>query len=106
MDWNWKDLKDMQWKDVKKLRKFDREDLLNRIGLAEHDPASDFFSGLGLFAVGILVGAGLGILFAPRPGAELRTQVTERIKNRGQRQDEFPSSRGAEQSSPVTSRIS
>jgi hypothetical protein len=106
---NWKDLKDLEWKDVKKLRNVDRYDLLHRIGLAEHTPKSDFFSGLGLFAVGVLVGAGLGVLFAPRPGAEIRTQVTEKmekIKNRGQRAaDEYGEKLGVD-TTPATSRIS
>jgi hypothetical protein len=101
----WKDLKDLNWNDVKKLKRMDREDLLHRIGLEEHTPTSDFFSGLGMFAVGVLVGAGLGVLFAPKPGAEMRTQVTEKIKNRAQRTaDEYGSQLGTD--NPATSRIS
>jgi hypothetical protein len=103
---SWKDLKDLEWKDLKKLQNLDRDDLLHRIGLAEHTPRSDFFSGLGLFAVGVLVGAGLGVLFAPRPGAEIRTQVSEKIKNRAQRAaDEYSERIGGEGSS-MASRIS
>jgi hypothetical protein len=103
---NWKNLKDLDWKDVKKLRNIDRDDVLHRIGLEEHTPTSDFFSGLGLFAVGVLVGAGLGILFAPRPGAEIRTQVTEKIKNRGQRAAEEYGDKLGIDTTGVTSRIS
>jgi hypothetical protein len=77
-----KDLKDVRWKDIKS---FDRDDLLERLGLEERSPVGDFFSGLGLFAVGVLVGAGLGVLFAPKPGAEMRTRVTDAIRNRSQR---------------------
>ena len=78
----WSDLSDLRWKDLKKL---DREDVLHRLGLEEHTPTSDFFSGLGLFAVGLLVGAGLGIMFAPKPGAEMRSQLGETIRNRSAR---------------------
>ena len=79
----WSDVKDMRWKDIKKLSRVDRNDVLHRLGLEHHTPQSDFFASLGVFAVGVLVGAGLGILFAPRPGTEIRSQLGQRIKNRG-----------------------
>lgn len=74
---NWMDLADVRWKDLKKL---DRHDILNRIGLEEHDPSSDVLTGLGLFAVGLLVGAGLGLIFAPATGTEMRTQLTDTLR--------------------------
>ncbi len=74
---NWMDLADVRWKDVKKL---DRNDILNRMGLEEHDPSSDMLTGLGLFAVGLLVGAGLGLIFAPTTGTEMRTQLTDTLR--------------------------
>lgn len=75
----WSDLSDLRWKDLKRL---DRDEVLHRLGLEEHTPTSDFLSGLGLFAVGVLVGAGLGVMFAPKPGTEMRTHLTETIRNR------------------------
>jgi hypothetical protein len=78
----WKDLRDVRWKDI---RNMDRDDVLERLGLEQRTPVGDFFSGLGLFALGVLVGAGLGVLFAPKPGAEMRTQVSDAIRTRGQR---------------------
>jgi hypothetical protein len=82
LDMNWSKLADVRWKDLKKL---DRDDVLHRLGLEEHTPTSDFLTGLGLFAVGMLVGAGLGVMFAPKPGAEIRSQLSETIRNRGGR---------------------
>ena len=78
---SWKDLRNIRWKDIRNL---DRADVLERIGLEERSPMGDFFSGLGLFAVGVLVGAGLGLMFAPKPGAEMRNQVSDAIRKRGQ----------------------
>ncbi|HVI74240.1 MAG TPA: YtxH domain-containing protein [Anaeromyxobacteraceae bacterium] len=85
----WSDVADLRWKDVKKAVKgMDRGDVLHRLGLEEHTPTSDFFTGLGLFAVGVLVGAGLGVMFAPKPGAETRSQLTDTLRNRGNRMAE------------------
>jgi hypothetical protein len=98
-----KDLKDLRWKDF---RSIDKDDILERFGLEERTPVGDFFSGLGLFAVGVLVGAGLGILFAPKPGVETRSRVTEAIRSRNQRAtDELGAQLGMEHE-PATGRIS
>lgn len=60
----------------------DRDMLLRRVGLEEHTPTSDFFTGLGLFSVGVLVGAGLGLLFAPRRGEDVRAMMQDAWRNR------------------------
>lgn len=63
---------------VKAMRRMmDRDLLLHRLGLETRTPRSDFFTGLGLFSVGVLVGAGLGLLFAPKRGDEVRSAMTE-----------------------------
>jgi hypothetical protein len=91
----------MKWKGVKKLRKFDRGDVLERLGLEERTPVSDFFTGLGLLAVGVAVGAGLGVLFAPRTGAEMRGRLSETIRKRAPRAtQEFERRMGLESSAP------
>jgi hypothetical protein len=82
----WSDLADLRWKD---LRKMDRDDALRRIGLERSTPMTDFFGGIGLFAVGMLVGAGLGIIFAPRPGAETRSQLGDRLRRGSRRAEEY-----------------
>lgn len=82
---NWSDVMGLRWKDLRKLR---REDLLERLGLEERTPKADFFAGVGLFAVGVLVGAGLGMLFAPKPGAEMRSQLGDSLRGRGARMAE------------------
>ena len=42
-------------------------------------PGIDLVSGISLFAAGLLVGAGLGLLFAPSSGERLRSDLSERI---------------------------
>jgi hypothetical protein len=78
------------------LRKLDRDDLLRLIGLEERTPAGDVLGGLGLFAVGMLVGAGLGLLFAPKRGEEIRGQMGDIIRRRGRQAEELGERFGAE----------
>ncbi len=100
----WSDVADLRWKDLKNL---DRDDLLHRLGLEEHTPTSDFLGGLGLFALGLLVGAGLGMMFAPKPGSEMRSQLSDTIRNRGGRAvSEVGQRLGMESSSTPGSSIS
>jgi hypothetical protein len=99
----WSNLADLRWKDLKKI---DRADVLNRMGLEERSPMADFFTGLGLFAVGVLVGTGLGIIFAPKPGAEMRSQLGERVRRGTRRAEEFGQQMGAEVGSPAPGHIS
>ncbi len=85
---------DMTWKAVR--HAIDREALLARMGLEERSPAGDFFTGLGLFAVGVLVGAGLGLMFAPKRGDEMRATLGDAWKNRGRGEQDYARDLGAE----------
>src|SRR3990172_5822481 len=53
------------------------EHLLDRLGLERRSMASTIFGGLGFFALGILVGSALGVVFAPMAGSEMRTSFKE-----------------------------
>src|SRR5512146_350659 len=88
----------MTWKAMRNA--IDRDDLLERMGLERRTPAGDFFTGLGLFAVGVLVGAGLGLMFAPRRGDELRSALNDAWKNRGRREQDFQRALGVEGAVP------
>jgi hypothetical protein len=81
----------------------DRDDLLDRFGLERRTPAGDFFTGLGLFSVGVLVGAGLGLMFAPKPGDQIRAALNEAWRNRGRRSQDFQRETGVEGAAPTTS---
>jgi hypothetical protein len=61
--------------------------LLRRMGLEHRSPSSDFMSGLGLFALGLAVGAGIGLMFAPRPGTEMRHVVGDTWRSRMHRRN-------------------
>jgi len=89
-------------RNLKAMRKMlDRDALLRQLGLEQRSPGSDFFTGLGLFAVGVLVGAGLGLLFAPRRGEDMRSMVGEAIrKPDGGRLAEIGQQIGAEAGMP------
>jgi hypothetical protein len=71
------------WKGMRSMRKWmDRDLLLRQLGLEQRTPGSDFFTGLGLFSIGVLVGAGLGLLFAPKRGEDMRAMVGEAWRKR------------------------
>jgi hypothetical protein len=53
-----------------------RADVLRALG---GKPADDMMSSFGIFAAGIVLGAGLAVLFAPRPGSEIREAIGEKI---------------------------
>ncbi len=55
-----------------------REQLLSSFGVK---PADDMMSSFGIFAAGIVLGAGLAVLFTPRPGSEVREAIGEKISN-------------------------
>ena len=81
---NLKDLGSMEL--IKQLGKLDRDDLLEAIGLESKKSAGDYVvPGLLIFGAGLAVGAGLGMLLAPRPGAELRNQLGDAF-NKGREQ--------------------
>ncbi|MHB8419784.1 MAG: YtxH domain-containing protein [Myxococcales bacterium] len=66
----------MRWND---LRDMSKEDMLALLGL---EPKRGFFEvalpWAGLFGAGLLVGAGLGMVLAPKAGHELRRELRER----------------------------
>lgn len=93
----------MSWKAMKRL--LDRETLLRQVGLEERTPGSDVLTGLGLFSVGVLVGAGLGMLFAPRRGEDVRAWVTDQWRSRASKLSEAAQNMGAEAGVPPTTSV-
>ena len=68
--------------DLKDLRKLDKDDLLNLIGLETRKDTTDYLlPALGAFTVGVLLGVGVGLMLAPKPGNELRTDLRNRFQS-------------------------
>lgn len=63
------------------LKKMDKDDVLELLGLETRKGPTDWLlPTLSAFSVGLLVGAGLGLLMAPKPGAELRDDLRSRLQ--------------------------
>ncbi len=60
----------------KRLGNVERDDLLEMIGLEERRTGGDkLLPGLAMFGAGMLIGVGLGLMLAPKPGAALREDL-------------------------------
>ena len=57
----------------------ERDELLNWIGLQQRNANETAFTMIGVFALGTVVGGALALLFAPKPGHQLRHDLGERL---------------------------
>ena len=77
----------------KDLRNLDKDDLLGLMGLETKHSTAGYLAGtLGTFGVGLLVGAGIALLLAPKPGHELREDIRDRLRRAPEALDEAVSS--------------
>lgn len=61
-----------------------REDIANAVGLQTRSSVSaDVLSAFGIFGAGMLLGAGLALLFAPKPGRQTRHDIAEKVGELG-----------------------
>lgn len=74
------------------------DSLLDRLGLEQKRSTMEVvLPALAIFGTGLAVGAALGVMFAPKRGEELRTDIRHRIgdiKDRGVEQYETMRKRG------------
>ena len=67
----------MKLQDIKNL---DRDDFLGLLGLESKHSLTDRLLGtLGTFGIGLLVGAGVALLLAPKAGSELRHDLRTKL---------------------------
>jgi hypothetical protein len=65
---------------LRDLREMDKDDFLGLLGLqTKQSFTSDLLGTLGTFGIGLLVGAGVALLLAPKPGRELRGDLRAKI---------------------------
>lgn len=57
-----------------------RDQVLHALG-GKPTVEDTMMSSFGIFAAGIVLGAGLAVLFAPKPGSEIREAISEKISN-------------------------
>ena len=81
------------WNSMKKsLQDLDRETLLELVGLERRrSTAQRLVPVFALFGTGILLGVGVGLMLAPRPGRELRHDLRARMgKGKGKEKESPP----------------
>lgn len=78
-----KDIRKQGVKALKYLQDIDKDDVLEALGLEERSSAwATTFGTIGIFALGCLVGAGIGLAFAPKSGEEFRTELGDRMRRK------------------------
>lgn len=57
-----------------------KEDIAGAVGLeARSSPVADVFTAFAVFGTGMMLGAGLALLFAPKSGQEVRHDLAEKV---------------------------
>jgi len=57
-----------------------KEDIANAVGVETRtSPSGDLLAAFGIFGAGIILGAGLALLFAPKAGQEMRHDIAEKV---------------------------
>ena len=80
----------------KKLRNIDKDDLLEYLGVETKRTTMDWLvPTVVTFGVGMLVGAGIGLMLAPKSGADLREDLRQRLTGGpDQLANQFPATAG------------
>jgi hypothetical protein len=65
----------------KNLRNLDKDEILSLLGLETKTSTAGWLaSTLGMFGMGLLVGAGVALMLAPKAGHELRGDIKSRLR--------------------------
>jgi hypothetical protein len=78
-----KDIRKQGLKALKYLQDIDKDDVLEALGLEERSsPWATTLGTIGIFALGCIVGAGIGLAFAPKSGEEFRGELGDRMRRK------------------------
>ncbi len=62
-----------------------KEGIASAVGLeARSSPSGDILTAFAIFGTGVILGAGLALLFAPKTGHELRENIAEKVGEIGE----------------------
>jgi hypothetical protein len=62
-----------------------KEDIASAVGLeARASTTGDMLTAFGIFGTGMILGAGLALLFAPKAGHEIRHDIAEKVGEIGE----------------------
>lgn len=77
------DIRKQGLKALKYLQDIDKDDVLEALGLEQRSSGwSTALGTVGIFALGCLVGAGIGLAFAPKSGEEFRSELGDRMRRK------------------------
>jgi gas vesicle protein len=66
---------------LKDLKNLDKDELLGMLGLETKQSTAGWLAGtLTTFGIGMLVGAGVALMVAPKAGRELRGDIRQRLR--------------------------
>jgi len=66
---------------LKDLKNLDKDEILGLLGLETKQSTGSWLAGtLATFGIGMLVGAGVALMVAPKAGRELRGDIRERLR--------------------------
>jgi hypothetical protein len=84
----------MKLQDIKNM---DKDDVLAMLGLeTSRSNSSRLLSTLGTFGIGLLVGAGVGLLLAPKAGSALRQDLRTKFRRDGKPEVEEVEANGSD----------
>ena len=83
----------MKMQDIKNL---DKDDVLGMLGLeARRSDTSRVLKTLGTFGIGLVVGAGVALLLAPKAGSDLRQDLRSKLRRGGKGDGDAVASNGS-----------
>jgi hypothetical protein len=82
----------MKLQDIRQdIRNIDKDHLLGLLGLeTKRSPSRRLLGMLGTFGAGVLVGAGVALLLAPKAGGELRRDIRAKLGRDGKENSARP----------------